>query len=148
MSNNPKNKTKYLLLDTHIWIWLLNGSEELNDKKYLSLINQYASHELVRISAISVWEIGMLVAKKRISLSKDVTLWVKESFKGYGLFLEPLSIDVMLDSTQLGDSFHGDPADRMIIATAKNINAAIMTADEKINNYCKTHGLAVEFIKK
>ena len=140
-------KPKFLLLDTHVWIWLLNGSSELNRKEYLNLIQNYARHDAVKISAISVWELGMLVAKKRLSLSKDVNLWVKESFKGHGLFLEPLSIDILLESTQMGDEFHGDPADRLIISTAKMLDAVLMTADDRIIAYCKKHHMAVESIK-
>ena len=139
-------KAKYLLLDTHVWIWLLNGCDQINRKEYLNLINQYANQEAVKISAISVWELGMLVFKKRVALSKDVSLWVKESYKGHGLFLEPLSVDIMLDSTHMAEEFHGDPADRMILATAKNINASIMTADERMIQYCKKHHLSVEVI--
>ena len=137
-------KPKYLLLDTHVWIWLMNGSDALNRKEYLRFIEQYARHDALRICAISVWELGMLVAKNRLTLSKDVSHWVKESLKGHGLALEPLSIDILLESTQMGDDVHGDPADRLILTTARNIRAAIMTADVKMIAYCRRHGLAVE----
>ena len=89
----------------------------------------------------------MLVAKKRVSLSKDVDLWVKEAFKGHGLFFEPLSIDILLESTQMGGDAHGDPADRLILTTAKNIRAAIMTADVKMISYCQRHNLPVEMVR-
>ncbi len=144
MQKPQRTKPSYLLLDTHVWIWLLNGNADKLGKEQIKLIERFAKDEAVRVSAISVWEIGMFVAKKRIQLSKDVNLWVKDSFKGHGLFCEPLSIDILLGSTQLADDFHGDPADRLIIATAKLINATIMTADQKIIHYCKKHHLSVE----
>ncbi len=137
-------KSKYLLLDTHIWIWLINGNDELNRKEYLRLIEQYARRDALRVSAISVWELGMLVAKKRLTLSKAVSHWVKESFNGHGLAIEPLSVDILLESTQMGGEVHGDPADRLILTTAKNIHATIMTADTKMISYCKSHGLPVQ----
>ena len=136
-------KSRYLLLDTHVWVWLMNGSDELNRKVYLSLIEHYARRDALRICAISVWELGMLVAKNRLTLSKDVSHWVKESFKGHGLVLESLSVDILLESTQMGTDAHGDPADRLILTTAKNIHAAIMTADDKMISYCQHHNLPV-----
>ena len=141
-------KPRYLLLDTHVWIWLINGSPEIDHKQYLNTVQQYARKDAVRISAISIWELAMLVSKKRLSLSKDVSLWVKESLKVNGLAVEALSTDILLESAQMDDSAHGDPADRMILVTAKHIKAAIMTADGQMIEYCKHHGLPVEPIKK
>ena len=103
MSKNLINKSKYLLLDTHVWIWLINGSQQLDHKQYLRVIEQYAQKDALRISAISIWELGMLVAKNRIILSKEVSLWVKESLKGYGLSIESLSTDILLESTKMGE---------------------------------------------
>ena len=143
MSKRTVSKLKYLLLDTHIWIWLMNGNDELNRKDHLRLIQGYAKRDALRVCAISVWELGMLVAKKRLTLSKDVSHWVKESFKLQGLMLEPLTVDIMLESTQMGEDVHGDPADRLILTTAKNIHAAIMTADGEMISYCQRHGLPV-----
>ena len=147
MSKTLTVKSKYLLLDTHIWVWLMNGSDELNRREYLHLIEQYSRRDALRICAISVWELGMLVAKKRLTLSKDVSHWVKESLKGHGLALEPLSIDILLESTQMNAEAHGDPADRLILTTAKNIQAAIMTADVKMISYCQHHNLPVEPVR-
>ena len=144
MAFNPQ----YLLLDTHVWIWLINGSGEIKNKNYLQIIEQYSRKDHVRISAISIWELGMLVAKKRLTLSKDVSLWVKESLKASSLAVESLSADILLESTQMDDSAHGDPADRMILTTAKHIKAAVMTADTQMIEYCKQHGWPVEPIKK
>ena len=89
----------------------------------------------------------MLVAKNRLTLSKDVSLWVKGSLKGHGLALEPLSIDILLESTQMGDEAHGDPADRLILTTAKNIRASVMTADARMIAYCQRHDLPVEPVR-
>ncbi len=147
MPKKTTAKSKYLLLDTHVWIWLMNGSDEINRKEYLRVIEQYARRDALRLCAISVWELGMLVAKKRLTLSQDVSQWVKESFKRQGLSLEPLTTDIMLESTQMGDDVHGDPADRLILTTAKTIHAALMTADVKMIAYCQRHGLAVVTVK-
>ena len=138
-----RNRAEYLLLDTHVWIWLMNADKRLDQKKYLKLIEQYSSADAVRISAISVWELGMLVAKGRLTLSRGIYQWVQESLNGRGISLEQLSVDILLESTLLGDGRHGDPADRMILSTAKNINAMIMTADDKMIAYCQRQHLNV-----
>jgi len=139
----PKVNSKYLLLDTHVWVWLINADDRLNRKKYLKIIEQYSDQGAVRVSAISVWELGMLVAKGRLILSKNIHEWVQEALNSKGISLEPLSIDILLESAFMGDEAHGDPADRMILTTAKNINAMIMTADKKIIFYCRHHNLNV-----
>jgi len=139
----PKVNSKYLLLDTHVWVWLINADDRFNRKQYMKIIEQYSSQSAVRVSAISVWELGMLVAKERLILSKNIYQWVQESLNGKGISLEPLSIDVLLESASMGDAVHGDPADRMILTTAKNIDAMIMTADDKMIAYCRRHNLNV-----
>ena len=143
----PRNKPKLLLLDTHIWIWLMNADAILNHKTYLRTIEEYSEQEALRISAISVWELGMLVAKKRLILSNGLYAWVQESLKTQGLSVEPLSIDILLESTQLGNHAHADPADRMIVSTAKHLKATLMTADAKMISYCLDSNLPVFPIK-
>ncbi len=142
-----KTKPRYLLLDTHVWVWLMNGDQALNRKSYLKTIEQYARQDGLRICAISIWEIGMLVAKKRLALSKDLYQWVEESLSAKGLSVEPLSVDVLLKSTQMGDDIQGDPADRMILSVARSINAALMTADAQMITYCRRHNFPVEPIE-
>jgi len=138
----PKVNSKYLLLDTHVWVWLINADNRLNRRQYLKIIEQYSAQDAVRVSAISVWELGMLVAKERLILSKNIHQWVQESLNTKGISLEPLSIDILLESASM-EGAHGDPADRMILATARDINAMIMTADKKIITYCRHHNLNV-----
>ncbi len=141
MPKSNGSQAKTLLLDTHVWLWLINDSDQLKGARIVGHIEEYAQHNGLRVSAISVWEIGMLVAKKKITLSKDVFLWVKESLKENGLTVEPLSNEILLESNLL--DVHGDPADRMIIATAKLTHAAIMTADKAIIQFCRKHDMEV-----
>jgi len=138
----PKVNSKYLLLDTHVWVWLINADDRLNRNKYLKIIEHYSTQGAVRVSAVSIWELGMLVAKERLILSKNIHQWVQESLDSKGISLESLSIDILLESASM-EGVHGDPADRMILATALNINAMIMTADKEIITYCRHHNLNV-----
>jgi len=132
-----KNKIyeQLILLDTHVWIWLLNGDNQLKDRDALFYINQAAKEARLRVSAISVWEIGMLEVKGRVRFSVDCLDWVNQAFSAPGILLVPLTPEIAIASTRLPGSFHGDPADRIIVATARNLSACLVTKDSKILEY-------------
>lgn len=125
-----------ILLDTHVWIWLMEGDAHLT-LKWQKIINEAASKHVVGVSAISVWEVAMLAKKGRIKLLSPVSTWVKEALSLPGISLFPLSADVAIESTALGDAFYGDPADQMIVATARIHRLTLLTRDEKIVAYGK-----------
>jgi len=138
MSNNNSN---LLLLDTHVWIWLINGDQQLKSSKAITHIEKAAQHSNIRISAISVWETGMLEAKGRISLKYDCIEWVNHALAGPGISLLPLTPEIAIKSSRLPGIFHGDPADRIIVASAMGINASLVTKDRKILKYCKSKNI-------
>lgn len=128
------DKDRGLLLDTHTWIWLFNGSTELSQDA-IEQINLAGSRGKVFISAISVWELSMLVAKNRVNLSKPIHQWVKDSFNQPGVNLSVMSPEIAIESSFLPGEFHGDPADRIIVTTARINNLVLLTRDQKILNY-------------
>jgi PIN domain nuclease of toxin-antitoxin system len=123
-----------LLLDTHIWIWLMLGNSELKPELVV-LIEQVARNSQLYISDISTWELSMLVAKGRIQLKQDVLQWIQLALKVPGLQCLPLSVEVLVESSRLPGTCHGDPADRMLIATARHHGLCLITRDEKILTY-------------
>ena len=125
---------KGILLDTHTWIWLFSGSQELSQST-INTINEWGKQGKVFISAISVWELSMLVAKNRIALSKPIQQWVTESFNQPGVNLALLSAKIAIESSFLPGNFHGDPADRIIVATARIEDLILLTRDRKILSY-------------
>ncbi len=127
-----------ILMDTHIWIWLMEGNQILADSKVLSMIEQAAESGMLSVSAISVWEIGMLEAKTRISFNVPCMEWIHEAQSIPGLQLAPLTPEIAIESTRLPDDFHGDPADRMIVATARMNDVSLITKDKKILEYAKS----------
>jgi PIN domain nuclease of toxin-antitoxin system len=127
-----------ILMDTHIWIWLMEGNPILADTNALSIIEQAAESGMLRVSAISVREIGMLEAKTRISFNIPCMEWIHEALSIPGLQLVPLTPEIAIESTRLPDSFHGDSADRIIAATARILNASLITKDKKILEYAKS----------
>lgn len=125
-----------LLLDTHIWIWLNNGSPELKSKSITEIDHAARKGELF-ISALSVWEVATLVAKKRILLRTSIHDWVEQALSQPGIELIPLLPNISVESTLLPDGFNADPADRIIVATARVKLLTLMTRDTNIQHYAK-----------
>ncbi|MES9856107.1 MAG: type II toxin-antitoxin system VapC family toxin [Sedimenticola sp.] len=118
-----------ILLDTHALVWLDEGSDRLG-RKSLSTINQSLKAGELFVSVISFWEVAMLVNKGRLEIQMDLNLW-RRSLLDNGLQEFAMTGNIAMDSALLED-FHGDPADRMIVTTARHLNAKLCTADEKI----------------
>jgi len=129
-------KSSSLLLDTHIWIWLNLGSKELSAST-VKAIEDAGKSEGILISPISIWELGTLVRKGRISLSSPLKLWVREALERPRIRVAELSPEVLIEGNELPGNFHGDPADRMLVASARVYRATIMTRDKSILDYAE-----------
>jgi PIN domain nuclease of toxin-antitoxin system len=123
---------KVIVLDTHIWIWWVNDSSQLSEQ-YKQWIQDYQPQGL-GISIISCWEVAKLVEKNRLVLSIPVDEWLKTALAYPGVRLLDLTVPIVVQSTQLS-GFHNDPADQIIVATAKVYDFLLLTADGKILNY-------------
>lgn len=130
----PDKSDSGLLLDTHVWLWIEADPERLN-KAARTRIKQDARAGRLWVSVMSVWEIGMLVAKDRIRLSMPVDEWVRQACTTPGLQMLGVTPEIALESTRLPESPHGDPVDRLLIASARQHNLTLVTADEKILAY-------------
>lgn len=124
-----------ILLDTHIWIWLLNGNEKQISTKCLSFIEKSVQFSNIRVSAISVWELGMLESKGRIHIPMNCLDWVNKALNAPGISLAPITPKIAIESSRLPGQFHGDPADRLIISTARSLDATLITCDKDIIAY-------------
>lgn len=123
-----------VLLDTHAWVWLLNGDPKLNTKA-VKAIERSLSEEAVLLSAISPWEVAMLVSKGRLTLDRDVWEWVNAAVCIPGIRLESISPEIAVASTRLPGNIHSDPADRLIAATARHLGALLITDDQQLLDY-------------
>jgi len=126
-----------LLLDTHIWLWYAEGVAGRLSPAILAAIDRSRIEHRLHVNAVSVWEVGMLCAKGKISLSAPVGEWVRRSLSMPGIRLQALDAETALESTQLPGSPHGDPADRFLIAAARVHGLGLVTADKKICAYGK-----------
>jgi PIN domain nuclease of toxin-antitoxin system len=123
-----------LVLDTHVWVWLVAGEAKLGDKT-LARIGQAARRGEALVAAISVWEVAMLEARRHLVLTKPVLQWVQDALTAPGLSLAPLSPEIAVDACRLPADPGGDPADRMIVATARQNGATLVTRDRRILDY-------------
>ncbi|GAB7125591.1 type II toxin-antitoxin system VapC family toxin [Silvimonas sp. JCM 19000] len=123
-----------LVIDTHVLIWFLSGDEKLGSRA-VDLLEDAAAANSLFVSAITPWEIGMLVSKSRLKLAKDVGDWVADAMALPGIRLAALDPKIAIASTRLPWEFHGDPADRIIVATARALEIPLMTADLKLLDY-------------
>lgn len=122
------------LLDTHTWIWWNMHPEKLS-KKVIALFLESEKYEELLLSAISVWEFSKLLEKKRIGISCNPEEWIDKALETPKLRLIPLTPSIAYRSTSLPQPFNGDPADRIIVATAREENATILTKDRSIQKY-------------
>lgn len=106
-----------ILLDTHIWLWWLLGDGNLSRSERDEL-DRLAVNRLISISWVSVWETEMLERKDRIRLEPNFTEWIKKAANPDFLTILPVDTEVIIAQRTLPESFHADPADRLLVATA------------------------------
>ncbi len=122
------------LLDTHTWIWWNMNPQKLS-KKVKEIIGKSDLYDEMLLSAISPWEFSKLLEKKRIGISCNPEDWINVALDMPKLRIIPLSPILSYRSTVLPQPFHNDPADQIIVATARAENATLLTKDEKIHAY-------------
>lgn len=120
-----------VLLDTHIWVWWLTPGSPLSRAERNALDASAARRELF-LSAVSLWEAQMLHAKRRLELPLPFADWLARATDERMISVVPLSVEVVLALDALPASFHGDPADRLIVATARAHAMPLATHDAAI----------------
>ncbi|MGZ5381095.1 MAG: type II toxin-antitoxin system VapC family toxin [Thermoanaerobaculia bacterium] len=120
-----------IVLDTHAWIWWIAVPRRLSQRARRAI----EEAKDLAVSAISLWEVAMLVAKSRLELDRDVGLWMRQALAAPRIRLAPLSVEIAVRSTALGRDFQGDPADRLIAATVLELDAALVTKDDRMRSW-------------
>jgi PIN domain nuclease of toxin-antitoxin system len=126
-----------LVLDTHVWVSATAEGKSALRPEAAAAIERAGRAGRLGVSAISVWEVCMLDEKGRLRLIPDRLEWVRRALTAPGLSLLPLSPEVAAESTRLPGDFHGDPADRIIIATARVNAGTLLTKDRRLLAYAK-----------
>jgi PIN domain nuclease of toxin-antitoxin system len=121
------------LLDTHALIWALDSPERLPAR--VSEVLRDPANLPLGAAAITPWEIAMLSARGRLRLGQPVETWLTAALRPEIVSLVPLSPAIAVESCRLPGQFHADPADRLIVATARLHGLTLITADEAIRAY-------------
>lgn len=124
-----------LLLDTHVWLWHLEGNAEEISPELAALLDRSGCRSNLLVSDISYWEVAVKAAQGKLRLSVDVAVWLQRAERAPGIRFRALDRPVLLLSTRLPGSAQNDPADRMLIALAQLANVPLVTADHLIIEY-------------
>ena len=124
-----------ILLDTHVLIWWRLDSSRLGRSRIRRLEDLENRQQPVAISAITLWEIAMLAARGRIEIAEPVDIWLEEIERHPLIEVLPLTARIVAESVRLGPGLHKDPADQIIVATARVHGIPLMTVDERIRKW-------------
>lgn len=139
--------TPLLLLDTHVWLWFALGDAERLPVPARKKIEAASHGGRLAVSAISIWEIGMLEAKGRIVLGLPCEKWVASALALPGLRQIGLEPEIAIASSRLPGEIHSDPADRILVAAVRARDAMLATADERLLEYGKAGFMRVLDVK-
>ncbi len=132
-----------LLLDTHVWLWFSQDDPRIHGSPCIARIRNAARENRVGVAATSLWELAMLEAKGRVSLDRDCLDWLRAALSPRGVTLVPLTPEIAVESARLPGHLPGDPADRIIVATARVLDGTLVTADEALLEYARSGHLDV-----
>ena len=122
-----------LLLDTHVWWWALNEPKKLSNKAY-KIIRENPPAQRA-IASISIWEFAMMVSTGKVEIRVPADQWLEQAISQTGLAVFDINPKIATESCNLPGEFHKDPADRIIVATARINELTIVTKDKKMIRY-------------
>jgi PIN domain nuclease of toxin-antitoxin system len=137
--------TDALLLDTHIALLLDSGDPRLRSRTCTLIDERWRSGGTIRVSAVTVWEVALLVDTGRIELDLPIEAWVTRFCERPGIEAVPLGHRAAVRSYQLHHLEQRDPADRLLIATAIDLACPLVTDDERILRFGRRHGCQYGF---
>jgi PIN domain nuclease of toxin-antitoxin system len=124
-----------VVLDTHVLIWWVNGDQQLSGPAAARIEQELGRDSSLLVSAISAWEVAMLINKGRLALAMEIQSWLAKITLIPSVKFMPVDTTLAVQSTLLPGTFHNDPADRMIVALAREQSVPLITADRKIQSY-------------
>ncbi|MEO0770303.1 MAG: type II toxin-antitoxin system VapC family toxin [Cyanobacteria bacterium J06649_4] len=130
-----------IVLDTHIWVWWVTNSPKLTIPIQRAITKH--QHSGLGLSVFSCWEVAKLVEKQRLEISQPVNDWLNTALKYPGIKLLDLTVPIAVESTKL-ENFHSDPADQIIVATAKVHECPLLTVDRNIVAHNQIQTIDVE----
>lgn len=123
---------------------MLEGDTGRMSPRAVPLLERAAASRQLFVSDISFWEVALKSAKGKLVLSLDMTIWLRKAERAPGVGYLPLDRTILIQSTRLAGDLHGDPADRILIASAQLHGMSLVTADAVVTTYARiTPGVEV-----
>ena len=122
-----------IVLDTHAWVWWTIDPDRLSETQRQEITD--SEEDRIGVSAISCWEVAKLCEYERLALPVDLPEWFQLALQYPGVSLLDLTPEVAVESTTLPGAFHRDPADQIIVATARVHGCPLVTSDDRIVGY-------------
>lgn len=129
-----------LLLDTHVWVWSVEGDVRRIGRRTRQLLLRAQARDAIRVSPVTVFEVGALHTLGRIRLTLAVDQWVRQSLDAPGVRIAEVTPSVAIDAGHIPRSALADPLDRLLVATARQLAATFVTADEGVLEYAVATG--------
>ena len=123
-----------IVLDTHAWIWWATADRRLSRRARAS-IDKALTRNDVYLSVFSIWEMAKKVEKGQLALDRPLEEWLDAATAAEGFQIADVTRAVLVDSCRLPQPFHGDPADQIIVATARSLSATLITRDARLRDY-------------
>ena len=124
-----------LLLDTHVWIWILAGDARRIGRRARALLTRAESRDAIRISPVTLFEVMALHAAGRLHLTRPPDEWIRQAMASAPVRIAELSASIAIDAGRISRDVLGDPMDRLLVATAAEMDATLLTADARIFQY-------------
>jgi len=129
-----------LLLDTHVWIWSANGDTRRIGPRSRLLLLKAEAREAIRVSPVTLFELTELHTSGRLRLSRALEQWVGDSLEAAGVRIAELTPSVAIDAGAIPRAALSDPLDRLLVSTARHLDAVFVTADRQILEYASETG--------
>jgi PIN domain nuclease of toxin-antitoxin system len=124
-----------IVLDTHALLWWVeDDTAKLSARAKREILSERAAGGII-VSSITAWEIALLVSKQRLALTIDIGVWLAKVARVDGLQFVPVDNDIAVAAVNLPGEIHRDPADRIIVATARHYNASLVSGDRQLRAY-------------
>ena len=124
-----------LLLDTHVWLWSVNGDTQRVGRRTRRLISRAESQQAIRVSPATLFELTALHTLGRVRLTLPPEQWIRDSMEAAGIRIAELSPAIAVDAGRIPRDALPDPLDRLLVATARHLEATFLTSDTRILDY-------------
>lgn len=129
-----------MLLDTHVWLWSVHGDARRVGRRTRQLLSRAESREAIRVSPATLFELTALHTLGRIRLTRSPEQWIREALQAAGVRIAELSPGIAIEAGNIPRTALADPLDRLLVATARHLEATFLTSDTRILDYAKKAG--------